>query len=176
MAEWLQERTNDMEYNHQDLLKPMRARYLSLWSTQGQSKDWPPAALQQTWMKHFATHWLVFPPTFAVVPSNCGIIGGVSAGVSCTPNSPPLVSFPLTGVTFAGGGATNGDGTGATAYVSTRGAGALSIRGDPISDGAVAVVLHVIPPGTTVSCEDNRVLTSSSSSSNTSSSSSLSVS
>jgi len=40
MAEWLQQYTKDLEEAKKDLLCPINAQYLSLWSTQGQIKDW----------------------------------------------------------------------------------------------------------------------------------------
>mmetsp|Transcript_8251 Transcript_8251/g.17456 ORF Transcript_8251/g.17456 Transcript_8251/m.17456 type:complete len:234 (-) Transcript_8251:44-745(-) len=39
-AQYLSERTNQMGHEKRHLLKPLRARYLSLWSTRGQVKDW----------------------------------------------------------------------------------------------------------------------------------------
>lgn len=39
-AEWLQERTKHLQEQRKDLLLPLKARYLSLWSTQGELKDW----------------------------------------------------------------------------------------------------------------------------------------
>jgi 2'-5' RNA ligase len=39
-GEWLQSYTQEMNEERIDLLKPFRARYLSLWSTQGNVSDW----------------------------------------------------------------------------------------------------------------------------------------
>ena len=39
-TEWLQEQTLNMERHQKDLLQPVNARYLSLWSTQGQLHEW----------------------------------------------------------------------------------------------------------------------------------------